>query len=154
MEKVQNDGSRTGVFGQIEDGGLRTFLARAAAGWMPGVSTLMTTPFVPDDLEHEAERNAAALYTRIDVEQISERACIGLLRERGVRGGDDALCRLARQCGRHALTVDLAATYLVQFCAGDPHAPLQMPMAEELRQLAAQTRDRRLRYAESDLRQS
>jgi len=146
MEKVQDDGSRGGVFGHIEDGGLRAFLLRTAAGWMPGVSVLVTTRFVPDDLEYERERGTAPLYAPIDVERISETACIRLLRDRGVRGGDGALRGIARECGRHALTVDLAATYLVQFCDGDPHAPLDMPTPEELQQLAGQTRDRRLRY--------
>jgi len=113
MEKVQDDGSRSGTFGHIEDGGLRAFLLRAAAGWLPGVSVLVTTRFVPDDLEYQRESGSASLYQRIDVEQISEEACIILLRHRGVRGADDALRDVARQCGLHALTVDLAATYLV-----------------------------------------
>ena len=146
MEKVQDDGSRGGTFGHIEDGGLRALLLWAAGGWMPQCSVLVTTRFVPDDLEYEWERGSATLYERIEVDQISDEACTALLRGRGVRGPDDALREVARQCGRHALTVDLAATYLVQFCGGDPHAPLEMPTAEELKRLAEKTRDLRLRY--------
>ena len=146
IEKVQDDGSRGGTFGHIEDGGLRAIVLYAAGGWMPHCSVLVTTRFVPDDLEYERDRGSAPFYERIEVDQISDEACIALLRRRGVRGPDDALREVARQCGRHALTVDLAATYLVQFCQGDPHAPLEMPTAEELQSLAERTRDRRLRY--------
>jgi hypothetical protein len=146
IEKVQDDGSRGGTFGHIEDGGLRALVLYAAAGWMPHCSVLVTTRFVPDDLEYERERGSAGFYERIEVEQISEEACIALLRRRGVRGTDDALREVARQCGHHALTVDLAATYLAVFCDGDPHAPLEMPTAEELQSLTDKTRNRRLRY--------
>jgi tetratricopeptide (TPR) repeat protein len=146
VEKVQDDGSRGGQYGHLTDGGLRTSLLWAAAGRMPGVAVLITTRFVLDDLEYERERGTAPLFQSLLIEEISDAACIALLRHRGVRGGDDELHQLGRDCGRHALTVDLVAGYLSHFCDGDPHAPLNLPTAEELRALVPEHRDRRLRH--------
>jgi tetratricopeptide (TPR) repeat protein len=146
LEKVQDDGSRTGVFRYLEDGGLRSFLQRVAAGLLPGLAVLVTTRFVLDDLAYEWERGTVSLFTAVSVEEISDTACIALLRHRGVHGGDDVLRAIGRACGRHALTVDLAGGYLVHFHNGDPNAPLTLPTPEELQHLATSERDHQLRH--------
>src|SRR6476661_7495683 len=45
LEKAQDDSSRGGAFGQILDGRLRDFVLRAADGYMPGVSLVITSRF-------------------------------------------------------------------------------------------------------------
>jgi hypothetical protein len=142
LEKVQDDGARGGAFGRVVDGALRDFLLRLADGVLPGVAALVTTRFPLDDLEYEQ----SLYYEPIPVERIAPEACIALIRRRGVQGTDEQLRRLAEQCGRHALTVDLAAGYIAHFRGGDPTTPLDVPDPEQLRRAAAKTFDRRLRY--------
>jgi len=50
------------------------------------------------------------------------------------------------ECGRHALTVDMAGGYIAYFGGGDPSTPLNFPSPEELKQAAKDARDRRARY--------
>jgi len=118
LEKVQEDGLRGTPFGQISDGRLRNFVLRAAETRLGEATVLITTRFALDDLRDRASLN----YREILVERISEATCVALLRQRGVRGSDVELTRIARDCGCHALTVDLAGGYLAHFADGDPGA--------------------------------
>jgi tetratricopeptide (TPR) repeat protein len=145
LEKVQDDGARGGVFGRIEHGALRELVLRAAEGSLPRVSVLITTRFTLDDLEY-AEYAGRAYYTNINIEQLSCDACIALLRRRGVNGPDSDLVPIAHQCGRHALTTDLAGGYIAHFGHGKPGTPLDFPSPEEFERIAAQQPDHRLRY--------
>jgi hypothetical protein len=146
LEKVQDDGSRSGMFGHIEHGGLRAFLLRIAAGLLPGVAVLVTTRFMLDDLTYERARGTAPLFASVSIDEISDLACIALVRNRGVHGGDGTLRAIGRACGRHALTVDLVGGYLVHFHDGRPAAPLDLPTPAELQRLAAHERDPQLRH--------
>lgn len=145
LEKVQDDGARGGVFGRIEHGALRDLVLRAAEGSLPRVSVLITTRFTLDDLEY-AQYAGRAYYTNINIEQLSRDACIALLRRRGVHGPDADLAPIADQCGRHALTTDLAGGYIAHFGHGKPGTPLNFPSAQELKQIADRQPDHRLRY--------
>ena len=117
FEKVQDDGLRGGAFGQINDGRLRDFVLRAADGYLPLVSLLITSRFRLWDLL--AERTD--LYEQIDVERLQRAAAVQLLRDRGVtRGTDGQLERIAREQGFHALSVDLTGGYIARFCDSDP----------------------------------
>jgi hypothetical protein len=118
LEKVQEDGLRGAPFGLLADGRLRSFILRAAEGGLGEAAVLITTRFALDDLRDRPGLN----YREIAVEHISEAACVALLRRHGVLGTDAELARLARHCGCHALTVDLAGGYLAHFEAGDPGA--------------------------------
>jgi tetratricopeptide (TPR) repeat protein len=118
LEKVQEDGQRGTPFGQISDARLRNFILRAAEGMLGEAAVLLTTRFALDDLRDRPALN----YREIAIEHINESACVALLRQRGVRGADADLARVARTCGYHALTVDLAGGYLAHFAAGDPGA--------------------------------
>lgn len=116
LEKVQDDGSRGGAFGQILDGRLRDFVVRAADGWMSQVSLVITSRFrLYDPL---AERTW--YYRQIPIEKLDPTTALKLLRERGVRGTDDELEHIAEDLGFHALSVDLAGGYIAYFCSGDP----------------------------------
>src|SRR5262249_1932553 len=111
LEKVQEDGQRGAPFGQIADSRLRGFVLRAAESRLGEAALLITTRFALDDLRDRPGLN----YREISVERISEEACIALLRQRGVRGADAELAQIARDCGFHALTVDLAGGYITHF---------------------------------------
>lgn len=114
LEKVQDDGSRGGVFGQIGDGRLRDFLLRVSDGWLPKVSIVITSRFrLFDPLA-----NRVYYYHQYDVNMLPRAAAIQLLRDRGVRGTDDQLNFVVNELGLHALSVDLAGGYIERFCGG------------------------------------
>jgi len=77
----------------------------------------------------------------IAVEEISVAAGIQLLRDRGVRGSDVQLAALVEHCGRHALTVDLAGSYIKEYGNGDPVTPLNLGTAEEMQAAADEELD-------------
>jgi tetratricopeptide (TPR) repeat protein len=114
LEKVQEDGLRGAPFGQIADGRLRSFVLRAAEGRLGEAALLITTRFALEDLRDHPGLN----YREIAIDHLSEEACIALLRLRGVRGTDSELVQIARDCGLHALTVDLAGGYVTNFADG------------------------------------
>lgn len=118
LEKVQEDGQRGAPFGQIADSRLRNFVFRSATGWLGDAALLITTRFALDDLRDRPGLN----YREISIERISEETCLALLRQRGVRGSDVELAVIARDCGHHALTVDLAGGYLTHFAGGNAAA--------------------------------
>src|SRR5262249_56948481 len=92
----------------------RGLVLRAAEGRLGEAALLITTRFALDDLRDRPGLN----YREVAVEHISEEACVALLRRRGVRGADPELAQVARDCGLHALTVDLAGGYFTNFAAG------------------------------------
>lgn len=116
LEKVQDDGARGGVFGQILDGRLRDFLLRVGDGWLPQISLVITSRFrLYDPLAARAW-----YYRQIEVEKLLPPAAVQLLRDRGVRGTDEQLEYIARGQGFHALSIDLVGGYIANFCEGDP----------------------------------
>jgi tetratricopeptide (TPR) repeat protein len=147
LEKVQEDGLRGAPFGLISDGRLRSFILRAAEGSLRDAAVLITTRFAPD-LHDRPGLN----YREIAVEHISEAACVALLRQRGVRGTDAQLARLAHQCGCHALTVDLAGGYFAYFEAGDAGATGDWAGTEGRREGASAPGDRLRAVAEQSAR--
>jgi tetratricopeptide (TPR) repeat protein len=114
LEKVQDDGTRGGVFGQIGDGRLRDFLLRVSDGWFPHVSILITSRFRLFDLP----ANRVYYYHQSDVNMLPRAAALQLLRDRGVLGTDDELNVVVNELGLHALSVDLAGGYIERFCEG------------------------------------
>jgi len=127
LEKVQESGAR-GVFGQILDGRLRDLLRRLAGGYLGGIGIVITTRFPIAGLEEERP----SLYAPIPVADLPMDAGIRLLRKRGVRGAEMELARIVRECGCHALTIDMAGGYIAEFGRGDPATPLALGTAEEL----------------------
>jgi hypothetical protein len=148
LEKVQEDGLGGAPFGLISDGRLRSFILRAAESSLGDAAVLITTRFALDDLRDRPGLN----YREIAVEHISEAACIALLRQRGVRGTDAQLARLAHQCGCHALTVDLAGGYFAYFEAGDAGKTGDWAGTEGHREGAAVPGDRLRAVAEQSAR--
>lgn len=116
LEKVQDDGARGGVFGQLQDGRLRDLVRYAAEGFLPGVTLVFTTRFRPIDML----ALAPVFFLEIDIEKLNSETAVALLRARGVRGTDTNLARLAEEHGSHALTVDLLGGYIAGFCGRDP----------------------------------
>ena len=115
LEKVQDDGHRSGQHGHISDGRLRSMLLDTADGHLGRLSIVVTTRF--DLYDPLAER--VPYYWRDLVERLNVNACIALLRSRGVQEPDDSVLRkLAEEHGRHALTVDLIGGYIGEFCGG------------------------------------
>lgn len=114
LEKVQDDGSRGGILGQILDGRLRDFVLRAADGYVRA-SLVITSRFrLYDPLS-----SRTWYYLQIPIEQLQPTAAVQLLRDRGVRGTDNELEHVAHEQGFHALSVDLAGGYIARFCGGD-----------------------------------
>lgn len=138
LEKVQDDGARGGRLGHITDASLRQLLLDLGEGYLPGVSAIITTRFLLDDLE-VAE---GPYYRAIDVERIAVPSCIELLRRRGVHGADTALEAIAEACGQHALTVDLIGGYLAAFKGGAPLLE-DLPSHEDIARIAADEPDRK-----------
>jgi len=116
LEKVQDDGSRGGAFGQILDGRLRDFVLHAADGWLPQASLVITSRFRLFD----PQEKRTWYYRQILVEQLQPPAAVQLLRDRGMNGTDDELERVAQEQGFHALSVDLVGGYSARFFGGDP----------------------------------
>jgi hypothetical protein len=52
-KRVQDDGSRSGAFGHIEDDSLRAFVQRITAGLLPGLAVQVTTCLELNDLDVE-----------------------------------------------------------------------------------------------------
>jgi tetratricopeptide (TPR) repeat protein len=116
LERAQDDGSRGGAFGQVLDGRLRDFVLRAADGYLPGVSVVITSRFrLFDPLA-----SRVWYYRQIGVEKLQPAAAVHLLRDRGVHGTDEQLEDVAHEQGFHALSVDLVGGYIARFCGGDP----------------------------------
>ncbi|MFH2054569.1 MAG: hypothetical protein ABIJ61_01310, partial [bacterium] len=139
LEKVQDDGARGGVFGQIQDKRLSDLVLRLAEGYMPGVRAIITTRFAIAELEERIPPH----YSFIPIEEISEETGIKLLRKRGVTGPNTELARLVRECGRHAFSVDLVGGYIAEL-GGDPN--LQLGTGKELEKAVAKERDPRRRH--------
>ncbi len=98
------------------DGRLRDLVLRAAEGWLPGASLLITSRFqLFDPLAERSPR-----FRQIPVEELTSEASVALLRQRGVRGPGHRLEALARDQGFHALSVDLLGGFIARFCGGDP----------------------------------
>ena len=127
LEKVQESGAR-GVFGQILDGRLRDLLRYLAGGYLGGVGIVITTRFPIACLDEERP----PCYAPIPVADLPMDAGVRLLRDRGVRGSDRELERIVRECGCHALTIDMAGGYIAEFSGGDPATPLALGTAEEI----------------------
>ncbi|XXT19879.1 TIR domain-containing protein [Sorangium sp. So ce429] len=136
LEEVQHHNERTETFGRIEHGALRELLSRAADGLAPRLSFVVTTRFGLTDLIEEQARGAARVFKSIDVRQMTDDACMALLKRSGVKGSDDALARLVEACGWHALTVELAAQYLVHFHGGCADAAINLPTSKALHAIA------------------
>jgi tetratricopeptide (TPR) repeat protein len=125
LEKVQDDGSRGGAFGQILDGRLRDFVLRAADGWLPHVSLMITSRF----RLYDPQAARTWYYLQIPIEKLQTSAALKLLRDRGVRGTDEQLEDVAEEQGFHALSVDLVGGYIARFCGGDPRRFSVVPSA-------------------------
>ena len=141
LEKIQEDGTRGGIFGRIADGNLRDFLSRLSQGYLPHLSALITSRFTLADLDEASP----TYYRPIDVEEIDLQTGIDLLRRRGVTGNDAQLAAIVENCGRHALTVDMAGGLLCEFHKGDPTTNLAIGTREEIEQAAAKEHDPRRR---------
>ena len=89
---------------------------------MPRLSIIITSRFNLDDLEYAD----SPFYCGITVDQLPMAACVSLFRERGLDWPDGQLEVIAEQCGRHALTVDLAGGYVTHFGKGDRRTTLDL----------------------------
>ena len=132
LEKVQDDGARGGVLGHLLDSRLSDLVRRLASGWLPNLSAVITTRFPIAELDEASYEGQATHYHSIPVEQISEDAGVQLLRQRGVQGPNTELARVVRECGFHALTVDLAGGWLAEFAHGNSNVPLNLGNVAEI----------------------
>jgi hypothetical protein len=149
LEKIQDDGLRGGVFGEIQDGALKDLVGRIANGYLPNLSAVITTRFPIASLEEDSPAN----YVLLPVDDLEAHAAIKLLRQRQVNGTDAELQRVAENCGYHALTVDLVGGYLKQFRNGDPNASIDMPSRTEVEDaMKREPNARRRRFLKQTLR--
>lgn len=136
LERVQEDGTR-GILGQLSAPNLRDFVNRAANGYFPRLSLLLTTRFPLADLQE----TQPDFFTSIPIEEIDIPTGMSLLRQRGVQGNDLELEHIVKECGCHALTVDLAGGYIKEYGGGDPNTSLTLGTAKELEEAAQQEQD-------------
>ena len=127
LERVQESGLRGG-FGRLTSPSLRDLLNHIACGSARNVSVLTTSRFPLADLRDSQPR----YFHRIPVDQIDGPTGVQLLRSRGVSGSDHKLAAIVEQCGRHALTVDLAGGYIAEYGQGDANTPLDLGSVETL----------------------
>lgn len=137
LEKIQEDGTRGGIFGRIAHGSLRDFVTRHADGYHSNLSVLITSRFSLADLEEETPTH----YRPIDIEEIDLPTGVHLLRARGVTGNNDQLESIVKNCGHHALTVDLAGGFLVEFHKGKPTVNLEIGSPEEIEEAVKSEQD-------------
>ncbi|MBI4660729.1 MAG: hypothetical protein HY735_17975 [Verrucomicrobia bacterium] len=98
----------------IKDGDLRDLLLWLAGGYLAGIQAIVTTRYAIPELLRSPQLSCG----RIPVESISEEAGLALLKEHRVESTEDRLRILVRECGGHALMVDLAGSYIANFFAG------------------------------------
>ncbi|MFO0927452.1 MAG: serine/threonine-protein kinase [Gemmataceae bacterium] len=67
----------------------------------------------------DLERFSGTTALAIELNHLPPRAGMQLLRELGVHGSDDGLCRASEEYGGHALALTLLGSYLARFCHGD-----------------------------------
>ncbi len=132
LEKIQDDGARGSVFGQLLDRRLSDLVRRIGAGSFPNVVAIITTRFTIADLEEAYCEGQAPHYCSVIVDKIPDMAGMQLLRQRGVHGNDGDLRRILKECGQHALTVDLAGGWLTEFAGGDSRATLSLGTPAEM----------------------
>jgi hypothetical protein len=100
--------------GALKDPGLQ-MLVRGLARENPGLCVISTREIVGD----LADSRFAASVIHEDLEHVSLTAGRALMRVRGVSGDDDALESAVDQFDRHALAINLLASYLMEFENGD-----------------------------------
>ena len=115
LEAVQSEGSAARAFGELEDPVLRRLLTACARG-LGQSRVLVSSRFELSDL---AAWEGEGLRT-IRVEPLAETDGVALLKRWGVRGDGDALLRLHRHAGGHALSLAMTGSYLGTFLDGDP----------------------------------
>jgi tetratricopeptide (TPR) repeat protein len=123
LERVQRPASDSrGAFGELTDPLLNQIVGRLAAG-LGQTKCVITTRFPLPRLEEWRGRG----YASLDIDRLHEDDAITLLRNRGVRGADDALRTLIGEYGAHALTLDHLGGYLAEYADGDPAAATVLP---------------------------
>lgn len=124
MEPLQAAGTHDfgGQRGSIKDPGLQTLLVNLARD-NPGLCVISTREDVAD-LQDQRLR-AAVIHQ--DLEQVDVTAGRALLRVRGIHGTDKQLEDAVEAFGRHALAINLLATYLNETAAGDITAAAAIP---------------------------
>jgi nucleoside phosphorylase/tetratricopeptide (TPR) repeat protein len=127
LEKVQECGAR-GNFGRLASANLRELLNHVSSGSAGKLSIVVTSRFPLTDLRDSQAR----YFNTIAVDKIDVAAGVALLRQRGVHGTDQQLVLVVENCGRHALTIDLAGGYIKEYGNCDPNTPLNLGTAEEL----------------------
>ncbi len=136
LEKVQESRAQ-GSFGGLISPFLRQFLKLIACGSARKLSVLATTRFPLNDLRDSLPQ----FYQMINVDQLELPACIDLLRSRGVLGSDMQIETIVENCGRHALTIDLAGGFIKEFGEGDSSTILNLGTADELHAEVSQEPD-------------
>jgi hypothetical protein len=123
LERVQRQEShQPGLFGQIEDPLLRGLLTRVGEGAGQTVA-LVTSRFPLSDLRPFLNHG----YRHLDIEGLSPRAAVSLLRGHGVQGDDATLEELAQSYGAHALSLDHLGGLIGHFLGGDPARAPEAP---------------------------
>ncbi|MBS1708382.1 MAG: hypothetical protein JSS65_06620 [Armatimonadetes bacterium] len=115
LERVQRAGTdAVGLHGEMEDPLLRSLLVRLATSSSRS-QVVVTSRFPLSDLE----KFTGDRYQAIDIDQMDSETAVQLLANRGVHGTVNELSGFADRLGRHALTLDLAASAVATFFDGD-----------------------------------
>lgn len=116
LERIQQSRSdQDGILGELENPLFRQVISRLALG-VGQSKCIITSRFPIADLHPWAGKG----YSAVDVDQLERPDARSLFRLHGIKGDDDALDHVIDQYGAHALTLDHLATYLCEFCRGDP----------------------------------
>ncbi|MES4901042.1 MULTISPECIES: hypothetical protein [unclassified Streptomyces] len=137
LERVQRPATdRQGVFGDLTDRLLAQVIDRLADGL--GTTKCLITSRLP--LPRLAPWHGRG-YAWLDIDQLCRKDAVALVRDRGVRGDDDALHALVDEYGAHALTLDHLSGYLVAYADADPARAASLP---EPRADSGEPQERRL----------
>ncbi|WP_162097956.1 MULTISPECIES: hypothetical protein [Streptomyces] len=137
LERVQRPATdRQGAFGDLTDRLLAQIIDRLADGL--GATKCLITSRLP--LPRLAPWRGRG-YAWLDIDQLCREDAVSLIRDRGVRGDDDALHALIDEYGAHALTLDHLSGYLVEYAAADPSGAASLP---EPRADSGEPQERRL----------
>jgi hypothetical protein len=113
LERVQAEAGAGRVRGELEDHTLKLLLQALAAG-LGRSRALVTSRFPLTDLKDWQRRGVV----ETELSDLTPEAARQVLRGWGVRGGDEQLDAVARQVGRHALSVAVIGSYLHHFAEG------------------------------------
>jgi len=118
FEMMQSDNSIQAKFGEIKRTEISNLLKKTAHGYLPETYFIITTRFqIYDLIESQCK-----LFKVINVNSLEEQTCLNIFINRGIKSKHKSeLLKISNALGLHALSIDLAASFIIEYCDSDPN---------------------------------